>query len=170
MPTPTGSRAVWHTSTLNRILRSEAYIGRVDYNRTETVPDHRPGHRTRQVPRPRNEWITIPCPPLISEETFEAAGKASADNSKWSPRRAEPGAWLLRGLVKCGPCGVGTNCHKMRQAATAPGTGTTTATTTTRCAPAVRTGAAPSATSAPTPSTSSCSPNTAQPCSTRPCC
>jgi len=114
VPTPTGSRAVWHTSTLNRILRSEAYIGRVYYNRTETVPDHRPGHRTRQVPRPRDEWITIPCPPLISEETFEAAGKASADNSKWSPRRAEPGAWLLRGLVKCGPCGVGTSCHKMR--------------------------------------------------------
>jgi site-specific DNA recombinase len=114
VPTPTGSRAVWHTSTLNRILSSEAYIGRVYYNRTETVPGHRPGHRTRQVPRPREEWITIPCPPLISEETFEAAGKASADNSKWSPRRAEPGAWLLRGLVKCGPCGVGTNCHKMR--------------------------------------------------------
>jgi site-specific DNA recombinase len=114
VPTPTGSRAVWHTSTLNRILRSEAYIGRVYYNRTETVPAHRPGHRTRQVPRPRDEWITIPCPPLISEETFDAAGNASADNSKWSPRRAEPGAWLLRGLVKCGPCGVGTNCHKMR--------------------------------------------------------
>ncbi len=114
VPTPTGSRAVWHTSTLNRVLRSEAYIGRVYYNRTETVPDNRPGRRTRQVPRPPSEWIAIPCPPLISEETFEAAGKASADNTKWSPRRAEPGAWLLRGLVKCGPCGVGTNCHKMR--------------------------------------------------------
>ena len=112
--TPTGSRAVWHTSTLDRILRNEAYIGRVYYNRTETVPGHRPGHRTRQVPRPRDEWIAIPCPPLISEETFEAAGKVSTDNSKWSPRRAEPGAWLLRGLVKCGPCGVGTSCHKMR--------------------------------------------------------
>ena len=36
------------------------------------------------------------------------------DNTKWSPRRAVPGAWLLNGLVKCGACGVGTNCHKMR--------------------------------------------------------
>jgi len=114
VPTPTGSRAVWHTSTLNRILRSEAYIGRVYYNRTDTVPDHRPGHRTRQVPRPRAEWIAIPCPPLITDQTFEAAATVSYDNSKWSPRRAEPGAWLLRGLVKCGPCGVGTSCHKMR--------------------------------------------------------
>jgi site-specific DNA recombinase len=114
VPTPSGSRAVWGTSTLNRLLRNEAYIGRVYYNRTETVPDRRPGHRTRQVPRPRAEWIAISCPAIITEDTFQAAATVSYDNAKWSPRRAEPGAWLLRGLVKCGPCGVGTNCHKMR--------------------------------------------------------
>jgi site-specific DNA recombinase len=66
------------------------------------------------VPRPRSEWIAIGCPAIVANQTFQAAAKASADNSKWSPRRAEPGAWLLRGLVKCGPCGVGANCHKMR--------------------------------------------------------
>ena len=75
VPTPTGSRAVWGTSTLARILRSEAYIGRVYFNRTETVPARRPGQQSRQIPRPRAEWIAIPCPPLISEETFEAASK-----------------------------------------------------------------------------------------------
>ena len=114
VPTPTGSRAVWGTSTLDRLLRNEAYIGRTYFNRTEAVPDRRPGHRSRQVPRPRADWIAISCPAIIADETFEAAGKASTDNAKWSPRRAEPGAWLLRGLVKCGPCGVGTSCHKMR--------------------------------------------------------
>jgi site-specific DNA recombinase len=114
VPTPTGSRAVWGTSTLDRLLRNEAYIGRTYFNRTETVPDRRPGHHSRQVPRPRADWIAISCPAIIADDTFEAAGKASTDNSKWSPRRAEPGAWLLRGLVKCGPCGVGTSCHKMR--------------------------------------------------------
>ncbi len=70
VPTPTGSRAVQGTSTLARILRSEAYIGRVYYNRTETVPARRPGQHSRQIPRPRAEWIAIPCPPLISEETW----------------------------------------------------------------------------------------------------
>ena len=114
VPTPTGSRAVWGTSTLDRILRNEAYIGRVYFNRTEAVPDRRPGHHSRQIPRPRADWIAISCPAIIADQTFEAAAKASTDNSKWSPRRAEPGAWLLRGLVKCGPCGVGTSCHKMR--------------------------------------------------------
>ena len=114
VPTPTGSRAVWGTSTINRLLRNEAYIGRVYYNRTETIPDRRPGRRSRQVPRPRAEWIAIGCPAIITEDTFQAAATVSYDNAKWSPRRAEPGAWLLRGLVKCGPCGVGTSCHKMR--------------------------------------------------------
>jgi site-specific DNA recombinase len=53
-------------------------------------------------------------PAIIDEPTFEAAHRAGRDNSQWSPRRTEPGQWLLRGLVKCGVCGVGTNCHKMR--------------------------------------------------------
>ena len=34
---PTG-RAVWGVSTIARILRNEAYIGRVYFNRTEVVP------------------------------------------------------------------------------------------------------------------------------------
>jgi site-specific DNA recombinase len=53
-------------------------------------------------------------PAIVDDQTFEAAGRVSRDNSQWSPRRAEPGHWLLRGLVKCGICQVGVNCHKRR--------------------------------------------------------
>jgi DNA invertase Pin-like site-specific DNA recombinase len=113
IPSPTG-KPTWGHSTLCRLLRNEAYIGRVYYNRTESVPDRRPTRRTRQVPRDRDEWISIDCPRIISDELFQAAARVATDNTKWSPRRAEPGAWLLKGLVKCGVCGVGTNCHKMR--------------------------------------------------------
>ena len=104
VPTPTGSRAVWGTSTLDRLLRNEAYIGRTYFNRTETVPDRRPGHRSRQVPRPRADWIAISCPAIIADDTFQAAAKASTDNAKWSPRRAEPGTWLAgeRGAGRLG--------------------------------------------------------------------
>ncbi|HYY01770.1 MAG TPA: recombinase family protein, partial [Mycobacterium sp.] len=113
VPSPTG-KPTWGHSTLCRLLRNEAYIGRVYYNRTESVPDRRPTRRTRQVWRDRDEWIPIECPRIISDELFQAAGRVATDNTKWSPRRAEPGQWLLKGLVKCGVCGVGTNCHKMR--------------------------------------------------------
>ena len=75
-----------------RLLRNEAYTGRTYFKRTETVPDRRPGRRSRQVPRPRQEQIAVPCPAIIGDETFEAAAAVSHDNSKWSPRRAEPGA------------------------------------------------------------------------------
>jgi site-specific DNA recombinase len=110
---PTG-KATWGTSTLCRLLGNEAYIGRVYFNRTETITDQRPVRRTRQVPRPREDWIPIDCPRIITDDQFEAASRVAYDNAKWSPRRAEPGEWLLKGLVKCGACGVGTNCHKMR--------------------------------------------------------
>jgi site-specific DNA recombinase len=113
VPSPTG-RPTWGHSTLSRLLRNEAYIGRVYFNRTETVAAPGPVRRPRQVPRPRDEWISIDCPPIITDEQFQAASRVAHDNSRWSPRRAEPGTFLLRGLVKCGVCKVGTNCHKMR--------------------------------------------------------
>jgi site-specific DNA recombinase len=113
IPSPTG-KPTWGHSTICRLLRNEAYIGRVYYNRTESVPDRRPSRRNRQVPRDRDDWIPIDCPRIITDELFQAAARVATDNTKWSPRRAEPGQWLLKGLVKCGVCGVGTNCHKMR--------------------------------------------------------
>lgn len=36
VPNPTGARAVWGTTTIGRLLRNEAYVGRVYYNRTES--------------------------------------------------------------------------------------------------------------------------------------
>ncbi|WP_371666456.1 recombinase family protein [Streptomyces sp. NBC_00289] len=114
IPTPKKGNGVWGSSTIARLLHNEAYVGRVYFNRTTTVPDPRPERRPRQVPRPREDWTAITVPALISEETFLAVGRVSRNNSKWSPRRTEPGQWMLRGLVKCGSCHVGTNCHKMR--------------------------------------------------------
>ena len=110
---PSG-RAVWGVSTIARILGNEAYIGRVYSNRTEAVPDRRLAGKTRQVQRPREQWIAIAVAAVLDEERFEAAQRVSRDNSQWSPRRAESGHWLLRGLVKCGHCAMSVSCHKMR--------------------------------------------------------
>jgi site-specific DNA recombinase len=112
--TPSGRRAIWGTSTISRLLRNEAYVGRLYFNRTETIPTAAGKKGHRQIVRPADEWIVIPVPPIIDEQTFTAASKTMMDNSKWSPRRAEPGHWLLKGLVRCGVCGVGTNSHRMR--------------------------------------------------------
>jgi site-specific DNA recombinase len=118
VPSPTG-KPVWGTSTLQRLLRNEAYVGTVYYNRREHFESAEPrrgqrNRKTRHRERPKEEWIPIPVPAIIERETFERAQRVSRDNSKFSPRGADPGAWLLRGLVECGHCSVGCNCHKMR--------------------------------------------------------
>ena len=113
VPSPSG-KAVWGTSTVGRLLCNESYLGRAYYNRTESVPDPHARRHTRQVLRPREQWIAIDVPRIVSDELFEAAKHVSRDNSQWSPRRIHDEAWLLRHLLKCGHCGVGVSCHRMR--------------------------------------------------------
>ena len=110
---PSG-KAIWGASTIGRLLRNEAYVGRVYYNRTASVAARDPAKGTRQERRPHDQWIAIAVPAIVSDELFEAAQQVSYDNSQWSPRRADTHHWLLRGLVQCGHCGVGVSCHKMR--------------------------------------------------------
>jgi site-specific DNA recombinase len=114
--TPTGKSEWWH-STVCRVLRNEAFIGRVYYNQTETVPTtSRTGrHSTTQRRRPREEWIAVPCPSILDEAIFEAAQNVSRDNSSWSPRNLpeDVEAWLLRRLVRCGACQMTVGCQKI---------------------------------------------------------
>jgi len=113
VPSPTG-KTWWGPSMVSRLLGNEAYVGRVYFNRTEAIPASSPTRRARTVKRsrPREEWISISCTPVVTDEVFEAAQAVSRDNSKWSPRNLKEDAWLLRGLVVCGVCHVGTNCLK----------------------------------------------------------
>jgi site-specific DNA recombinase len=59
---------------------------------------------TANQERPRADWIEIPVPALIGEETFARAVECLAQNQQQSPRRTlEPS--LLQGLVHCRHCG-----------------------------------------------------------------
>lgn len=118
VPSPTG-KPTWGTSTLHRLLRNEAYVGTVYYNRREHIEAAEPrrgkrNRKTRHRDRPKEEWIPISVPPIVEREVFERAQRVSRDNSRFSPRGAKPDAWLLRGLIQCGHCSVGCSCHKMR--------------------------------------------------------
>ncbi len=55
---------------------------------------------------PRQEWIEIPVPALVSEATFALAQEQFEKNKRFSPRRTlEPS--LLQGLLVCQRCGYG---------------------------------------------------------------
>ncbi len=117
-PSPTGKRT-WSSSTMSRLIRNEAYIGTIYYNRRESihVPDPTRGHRslkTTYKDRPKDEWIPIPIPAIIDQDVFERAQRINREHLKFNPRGAHPGRFLLRGLVQCGHCHVGCSCHQMR--------------------------------------------------------
>lgn len=110
IPSPTG-KPQWGTSAIDRVLRNEAYVGTVYYNRHERIEGATRGRNTRLRERPREEWIAIPVPAIIDRDTFDRVSQVSHENFKMSPRGAAAEAWLLRGLIECGHCHVGCSCH-----------------------------------------------------------
>jgi len=107
----------WERSVLGAMLRNPAYTGRAAYRKTEAVDRARPSKQaydrnfypkhvhssTRD--RPPEEWITIPVPAVISEETFQQAREQLAENKRFSPRNNKKHEYLLSGLLRCKECG-----------------------------------------------------------------
>ena len=59
------------------ILRNPAYAGRALTNRTQVAPARGrksamlpAGPGVSHAPRPEQDWITVPVPAIVSEETF----------------------------------------------------------------------------------------------------
>src|SRR5262249_14298019 len=66
--------------------------------------------------RPHDEWIEIPVPAIVSEETFALAAERLADNKRFAPRRTiEPS--IVQGLVSCRKCGYALSRSSTRTSA-----------------------------------------------------
>ncbi len=102
-PTPKGGKQ-WGETTVHRILRREAYLGTLVYNRSAyvSVPatDGAPA-RMKKVAKPESEWIPISIPPLIERGIFERSQARHAPNQQFSPRNLKEEHWLLRRLLRC---------------------------------------------------------------------
>lgn len=108
-------RARWERSTVWAMLRNPAYRGTACFGKTAVAPRQRitrplrlrGGLATRNSAsheRPRTEWIEIPVPALVSEDTFALAQASLEQNKRQGPRRTiEPS--ILQGLVHCRQCG-----------------------------------------------------------------
>ena len=107
--------ARWERSTVWAVLRNSAYRGVACFGKTRAsartrvirplrrrgvvTPSTTAGHE-----RPREEWIEIPVPPLVSEESFARAEELLQQNKIRSRRRTiEPS--IVQGLVSCQKCG-----------------------------------------------------------------
>jgi site-specific DNA recombinase len=115
---PTRKRVTrWERSTVWAMLRNPAYKGMACFNKTKLAKRQRvtrpirlrggiakrdsAGHE-----RPREEWIEIPVPPIIAEETFALAAERLQANKDHAPRRTATPS-VVQGLVSCRKCGYG---------------------------------------------------------------
>ncbi len=115
IPTATG-KARWDRSTVWGMLRNPAYAGRAAFAKTLrtdqparlTRPARLQGRRTSRNPlildRPAEQWLQIPVPALVSEQTFQLAARRLADNQRFAARNTKV-ASLLQGLAACEACG-----------------------------------------------------------------
>ena len=116
IPTRTG-RPQWERSTIWGMLRNPAYQGTACFQKTAMTPrEHvRVTRRLRQrggVParpgalrdRPREEWIEIPVPALVSPTQYALAQVRLAENRRFAARHTKVPS-LLQGLLVCRACG-----------------------------------------------------------------
>src|SRR6201981_2882644 len=107
----------WERSTVWAMLRTPADKGTAYFNKTKSSKRHRITRSIRlrggiasrdsaSHERPRAEWIEIPVPPIITEETLALAAERFQDNKDPAPRRTGTPS-VVQGLVSCRKCGYG---------------------------------------------------------------
>jgi site-specific DNA recombinase len=111
---PRCGRRPWSPSTVHHILADPVYTGTAYANRYRFVPPKKPrrahGPRTHEAScrqlKPREQWIAIPVPALIDQETWDRAQAQLARNAALSFRNNKKHSYLLRCLLTCGSCGL----------------------------------------------------------------
>jgi site-specific DNA recombinase len=101
----------WAKSTVGRILRNELYVGICYYNRRQRVePDNAPcnsrrNKKTRHRWKSESEWISLPVPPIVPSDLYQAAQLRLKQNSVHCSGRPPKNIYLLRGILRCSRCG-----------------------------------------------------------------
>lgn len=90
----------WFPCSVSNILKNETYSGSLFYNKVRKKNEY----TEVRVPRPREEWIEIPVPPIVSRSVFRIAQKRLTRNRKFK-RRQPRHPYLLSGMLVCAHCG-----------------------------------------------------------------
>lgn len=121
--TPKGKQK-WCTTTVRDILKNEAYIGTAHFGKTQPSDgvkgriyrtakgEKRSDPVSASKQRPKELWIPIKVPQIISESDFEVAQNKLLENIKTASRNTKQPS-ILQGLLVCGYCG-GSYYKKVR--------------------------------------------------------
>ena len=102
---------VWSSPMVRHILRNETYTGTWHYGKTKIISDGKEHTRKakskrglgKQVPRARDEWVSVPVPPIISQRDFDFAQAKIKSNFQNASRNAKHD-YLLGRRLKCSVC------------------------------------------------------------------
>lgn len=107
----TGTRCWWGKRTIGRILRNDVYTGTFAFREYKNLGRVR--HETNL--RPKEDWITVKTPAVVSEELFRKAEEQLRQNAENSLRRTKT-LYLFRKLVVCGHDGQRMQAARRRRA------------------------------------------------------
>jgi len=106
----------WERSVIWSMLRNPAYSGKACFNKTERAERQRITKPYRAVgghvknpnacnrEKPREEWIEIPVPAIVTQATFDIAQERLTSNKLHSQRNTKVET-LLQGMMVCSECG-----------------------------------------------------------------
>ena len=108
-------KSPWERTTVWAMLRNPAYQGTACFGKTERAERQkvtrllrrRGGFSSRSSAnreRPREEWIAIPVPAIVSPETFALAQERLQQNKLFASRHTKEPT-LLQGILICQVCG-----------------------------------------------------------------
>jgi site-specific DNA recombinase len=109
------------------MLRNPAYKGTAYFGKTKLTPRQRitrpirlrggiANRNSAGHERPQSEWIAIPVPAIITEETFAQAEELLKSNKGRAPRRTIAPS-VVQGLVSCKKCGYALSRTSTRSSA-----------------------------------------------------
>jgi site-specific DNA recombinase len=97
------SPGVWGPVAVYRILRDEIYAGTYWANRQESYEGDDGKKRKRD--RPREEWVAVPVPAIVSREQWERVQQKLDTAQRERPRMHAKYDYLLARRITCGTCG-----------------------------------------------------------------
>ena len=101
----------WYDRTVTRILGTEAYRGTWWFGKVRHVATEQ---GMRRYDRPEDEWVGVPFPPVIDEETWQQAQEAKKQRLTRSGRNTKI-FYLLQHLIRCAECGYIMGCQANRR-------------------------------------------------------
>ncbi len=108
----------WDRSVIWAMLRNPAYAGKAVFgktmatsgtpglNRVARLQGRATPRAVKTVDRPREEWLEIPVPAILDQDTFARVRQRLEDNKRFAARNTKVPS-LLQGLAACSACGYG---------------------------------------------------------------